>query len=509
MDLERLAVALRPRNSWEALDLGVRFALQNGRSLYASWFAVYLPVAALAFLILGYVLDAPAWAIMLMWWLKPAFDRVAVQVLSRAVFGETTSVRETFAALPRLLWSTGLLRDLSIGRFRLSRSIRLPVDVLEGLKGRAARQRKALIARRIAGAAQWQTLAWLHLETIFWLGFWGLIMMLVPRELWPDIRAWSLFDGDKVPVWFQWLLYTPLWLASVLLEPLYVAGGFMLYIKRRTDLEAWDVELQFRRLAQTHARDLAARLASVVCLVGLLGLTLVASSPAEAAAAASREAACARAPEVLKKVLAQPEFGAEKTDYKLKWRPQPKKRDDSASSSWLGNWADALSHWLEMLGNLFAQIGRVGGWILLAIVAVLLIAVLARFGWRPAPRRRPPPPAALAGFDIRPQSLPDDIPATARQYLQTGDVRGALSLLFRGALSRLAHQEHVPFSRGDTEGDCLVKVRTHTPARSAFMARLLGCWQGLAYAHRIVGHSEVETLCHEWGLNFGEAPRDD
>ncbi len=33
-------------------------------------------------------------------------------------------------------------------------------------------------------------------------------------------------------------------------EPVYVACGFSLYLNRRTVLEAWDLELVFRRLRQ-------------------------------------------------------------------------------------------------------------------------------------------------------------------------------------------------------------------------------------------------------------------
>ncbi len=47
MELERLSVTLRPRNTWEAIDLGVRFAMHHARPLYAAWFAVVLPVALL------------------------------------------------------------------------------------------------------------------------------------------------------------------------------------------------------------------------------------------------------------------------------------------------------------------------------------------------------------------------------------------------------------------------------------------------------------------------------
>ena len=51
------------------------------------------------------------------------------------------------------------------------------------------------------------------------------------------------------PAWAQLLLLGLWWLSVSLLEPIYVAAGFGLYLHRRTQLEAWDVELVFRRLA--------------------------------------------------------------------------------------------------------------------------------------------------------------------------------------------------------------------------------------------------------------------
>lgn len=508
MELERLAITLRPRNAWEALDLGLRFAMQNARGLYANWFAVTLPVAALAFACLGFGLGQPAWAVFLLWWLKPAFDRMAVHVLSRAVFGEATELRDTLKALPRLLFSTRLIRNLTIGRFSMCRSILLPIDVLEGLRGKAARQRKALIARRISGAASWQTLAWMHLETVFWLGFWALTAMLIPRELLPDFEWSDLIVGGKLPEWLYWCIYAPLWLASLLLEPLYAAGGFMLYLKRRTDLEAWDVELQFRHLAQAHAATALKAVASVLCGLCLVTLLALDAPPAQASETAElREQASERAPEVLKKVLLQPEFGKDDTDYKLRWRSDNKKSSGWRPPEWLKGWFEALGDALSTLGDFLALIGRAGGWAMIAVVVILLAWLVSRFGWRAGTRQRAPL-AELAGFDIRPQSLPDDIPAAAQALLRAGDTRAALSLLFRGSLSRLAHQEHVPFTRGDTEGDCLTRVREHAPARSAFLARLLGCWQRLAYAHQTIAASEVDSICQEWWREFGRgAPR--
>jgi hypothetical protein len=35
--------------------------------------------------------------------------------------------------------------------------------------------------------------------------------------------------------------------AVVFLEPFYVAAGFAMYLNRRAELEAWDIEQEFRR----------------------------------------------------------------------------------------------------------------------------------------------------------------------------------------------------------------------------------------------------------------------
>jgi hypothetical protein len=516
MELERLSVALRPRKHWEAIDLGVRLAVCHARPLYAAWFAVTLPTLALLLLLLELLpwQVEISWVGTLMWWLKPAFDRVAVHVISHTVFGETPTVRTTLRALPRLLWSTRLFAALTWRRFSLTRSIELPVDVLEGLHGRTARQRKTLLGRRIRGAARWQTIIWMHMEYALWLGLLGLIAMLIPHSMWPEFDHLSQIF-TQAPLWFLCVIYLPLLLCSLLLEPLYVAGGFMLYIKRRTDLEAWDVELQLRSINRAHEAERASALANsfvgvLLCLA--LGLFTLTPAPAHAIdAAALREQAVERAPQEIKNIMQDPAFGKEEADRELRWhadKEKDKKPEASKLPDWLKGSLESLAKGAKWIGNAFAAIGRVGGWIVILVVVALILYLISRFGWLGRRGTAYVPPAELAGFDIRPQSLPDDIAGAALKLLRSGDTRAALSLLFRGTLSRLAHQEQVPFTRGDTEGDCLSRVRQRTPARAAFVARLLGCWQRLAYAHQEIGAHEIEALCQEWWREFGGGVRE-
>ena len=50
------------------------------------------------------------------------------------------------------------------------------------------------------------------------------------------------------PVWLQFAFNAVAWLATMLIEPFYVGAGFGLYLNRRTEIEAWDIEIVLRRL---------------------------------------------------------------------------------------------------------------------------------------------------------------------------------------------------------------------------------------------------------------------
>ena len=103
MKLEAVRVELRPRSPWEAVELGMALVRRDARAIWRPWALATLPVFAL--------LNAAAWAIdalwlaaLAMWWLLPLFDRIPLFVLSRAVFGDTPSTRQTLAAQRHWGW---------------------------------------------------------------------------------------------------------------------------------------------------------------------------------------------------------------------------------------------------------------------------------------------------------------------------------------------------------------------------------------------------------------------
>ena len=131
-----MAIRLRPRNAWEALDLGLALARRHWRPIYAAWFAVYLPAVAIAHAIFY---ETPLWAWVALWWLKPLFDRVVLAVLAATMFGEPVAIAKLIRSLPALAWHSGIVGALTWRRFDLARSLHLPVYQLEGLSGKSAR----------------------------------------------------------------------------------------------------------------------------------------------------------------------------------------------------------------------------------------------------------------------------------------------------------------------------------------------------------------------------------
>ena len=97
------------------------------RPLWLAWIATVWPLTAV---LIAALWEYPGWAVLIVWWLKPVYDRVALYVISEALFGHVPGVSETLRALPRQLRS-GPLSSLVWLRLSPIRSAALPVVQLE------------------------------------------------------------------------------------------------------------------------------------------------------------------------------------------------------------------------------------------------------------------------------------------------------------------------------------------------------------------------------------------
>ena len=151
---------------------------------------------------------------------------------------------------------------------------------------------------------------------------------------------------------------------------------------------------------------------------------------------------------------------------------------------------------------MLARFVEVALWAILILAVAFAIVYRKRWmTWRiePAQARRRRAPAVVVGVDIRPESLPADIPATAWTCWRNGDPRGCLSLLYRGALATLVHARGVELPASATEADCVRRVRASAPPEVAtFFDRLTGSWQAIAYARRAPTEALARSLCDDW-----------
>ena len=240
MQVDALAIRLRPRSQMEAADLGVRLCTSAARSIYPCYWIVALPLVGLS--LASYELAGwlPTLAI---WWLKPWLDRTILFVLSRAAFGQPTRILDLWRA-QRDVWWRQLPLTLIVQRLSPWRSLTQPVYQLEGASLWRAGARVRQIKKRAAGSAFMMTHVFSVSETALTFALVSLIFWFAPAGSAPD--PFEAFAGEVSAVF---AVGVPIAYAIVVmfLEPFYVSAGFAMYLHRRAELEAWDIEQEFRR----------------------------------------------------------------------------------------------------------------------------------------------------------------------------------------------------------------------------------------------------------------------
>jgi len=238
MKAEQLGLGLRPRPMVEAADLGVRMTQQAAPSLLRA----YLPFGLALVLACGCTMELGAWLpSLLLWCAKPWLDRLLLHVFARQVFGETTRFAQAWTARARAPWPQ-LVQLLTLGRLSLWRAYMLPVVQLEGQSGATRRKRMQVILRNQHGSAMTMQGLFSTVELLFVLALWSLGAWISPGlATFAHLR--TLFDDSLAS---QLTAYAAYALAVLFVEPFFVAAGFAMYLNRRVQLEAWDVEQDLR-----------------------------------------------------------------------------------------------------------------------------------------------------------------------------------------------------------------------------------------------------------------------
>lgn len=535
MNLENFMAVMRPRGSFEAVDLGFLIVRRFWKRLIAAWLLVSLPVMALMVLLLPGI---PVLGLPFFWWLKPLFERPLLFVLSRALFGAVPRWREVFT------WKSlgpGLFGDLTWRRLSPHRSLTMPVTLLEGSGGAVGSRRRLLIGSADFAGGGLTYGCWLA-EIAFFFAFFFFLDLLLPS-------GYTGFDGvdfensDIWPLPLSLAFYAGYYLAASLLEPFYVGGGFLLYLQRRATVEGWDVELAFRRMVQRRGRidaDAARRTgaaalralafgllllwpgaaraqpaqepsigahAEVGAEAGSAGETREAGEDGEEAESAALPAPPEDAHRAIQEITALPEFGGER-DHET-WRfkngkPLFEPKDPGIQPAVQLPWG--LLRW-GLLGLLLLCLGYFvyRAWRDRAAYG----GGAKKLEQRPAGQRR-------FGLEEDPLAPISGAAAKARQALDANQPEKALAWLYRGAFQELAGRGLLPLRRDFTEDDCLRHLRRKAAGRAAaesaaalpceeLFREIAGSWMRLAYGHFPVPKADIARLCVAFERVFAPA----
>ena len=243
MRVDAIGLALRQRPMFEAADLGVRLVQADAHSVWRTLWPVWLAAVAVAATSASVWWWAPP---VVLWWLKPWLDRSILFVLARGAFGEPTRFVDLLAAGRSVWW-----RDLpdALLRRRLSpwRAFVQPLLQLEGQRGAARRARRQRILgphRGVATAVQ-SAFATVELCLAFGVGVLPAWLGASPEDGGWFLSFWhAMTDADEGATgWIEFAVYAAV---VLFLEPFFVGAGFAMYLNRRVELEAWDIEQAFR-----------------------------------------------------------------------------------------------------------------------------------------------------------------------------------------------------------------------------------------------------------------------
>ena len=458
-----IAIALRRRSPWEAMDLGLSMLQRWWRLVYAPHLMLAAAVAAAA-LGVAWLLERPWVALLIIWWLKPLNDRLVLHVLSRAVFGERQGARAVFARAGEWL-RTGLLPYLLMRWWPdMARSFYLPVRQLEGQRAGPGRGRRGVLGRRVHGYAVWLTLVCLNFEAVLYWSLGFAAELLLPATASEGKDFFEAFTAGEIWSYGDAIAYA---VAVAALEPFYVAAGFGLYLNRRSVLEGWDIEVALRRIAERHA--------AVALIVVALFLGFHSGAHAQGK----------NAKQEIAEVLKAKEFPHQVDGMEWRLRNPGKPRTPDGEAPKL--------EWLVELAQALATAVRVALW----IAAGALLAYALWWASRLLPQLRAPaaepyrPPESLFGMALAPETLPADVAAAAAALAAEGKLREALGLLYRGALSELVHKRGVMLLSSHTEAEVLGL----SPKESqSYLSQLINVWRLCAYALRMPSRAQVESL---------------
>ncbi len=518
MKLENLQISLTQRTPWQAIDLGLQVTRRHYKNLLTISFIL---VCVLTLLLLTLCQSAIVAAVLLFWF-KPIIERPLLYYISRAIFDDAPTVKQALYSLKgpsNKLW----FKTLFVHRFSSSRSFNDPVVLLEGLSGDARSKRLSGLHNTSTGSF-WLSFIAIHIEYALQMALFILPVILLPAGI-LEFDFAKLFEiSNSTIAMFTLITYA---IAVSLVAPFYVCCGFILYLNRRTHLEAWDIELGFKKIKSRLSQVMILSIFTLVAFTSLNPTPSWAQDSLETTVSEEQNAEDLKAERIaieeyfpinqsdeskmvktkLNTLLNSDVFGEhyKDKDYSIDW---------DLDWNWDWDWDfepkenkhDELP-WLSLIKE-FALYFK---YFMILLLSLLLLMVLIKYQpWLYFSRfkkHKKPLPKTILGMDVSQNSLPDNFINLIQGHLNNKQFRAALSLMFRAHLVRAVHVQHIPFKQSNTEQECLQLLKAHCSVEEAkCFAQLVQHWQMLAYAHENADEPAINVLFRHWQTFINKEP---
>ncbi|AEF81560.1 hypothetical protein [Leadbettera azotonutricia] len=472
------ALVLRRRNAWEAADSGLLLWRENFLYLIPV-FAIPVWVAACGLRFIPEHLRWLSWVAL--WWLKPLFDRLALQVVSSRFFG---------GRVMKGFWGNfcrGLMGDLLWRRFSPFRSASMPLRILERLKHKQYRKRKKALG---AGG----------LDFCFLLSILGLIAeagLLGGESIFTLATVEILFPNISYSFWdnlvdTELLLYIGYCFNYIIVETMYVCMGFGLYINSRVEVEGWDLQILFQKFT----RKLAAGAKVLLLVCGLLLFVFPLNAQEEEAEKREYFPEGFMLPDsyprhTLDEILESDDFGGYKDGWKIRLKNE---NDDEADPLPEID----LAPWVKTLKEIFAFALRLLIILVVAAFAVFALLRLYKIRSSSSPGKRSRGKAYIES-PASPGN-PESLFGKAEEFFRHGNIREAWAACLSGTIGSYALYRDVSFPPDATEYGCLRIVRSCVGMESEQFAAMVQDWVSLAYGGRLPQEGKFEQAL-EFGRN--------
>jgi hypothetical protein len=344
--------------------------------------------------------------------------------------------------------------------------------------------------------------------------FLAMAIMLLIEAMLPAQVQWRWFSGPDAAAADYAFWYLLSYVSMSMVAPFYVVCGFALYLNRRAQLEAWDIEIAFRRMREKHSSNTS--LAVVFCTAVLLGSQLVHSPSVHATPGTEKPvstpggSAVSESRQLVGEVMQHKAFN-ERITYKI-----PKWFDNKEQASNQPTWMRWLLKWLKQLRDKDSDISKASLWFARVLEFLLWTALIIGVGliawryraflrqWLPSRTQRRPKVwrmrrlASREGIDLDILPTLDDIGDNARTLWQQQEYRAAMALLYVASLYELAASD-IPLDDSHTELESLELAKQHLNAEATqYFLDITMCWLRQAYAHSKPADREFFGFCDQW-----------